>query len=67
MSWVEDDLALLAQNHARLLRRNARLDAIVEAIKSVASEPEVHSLLTCYVMGIELLNRLEALDGLETL
>ncbi len=47
----------------RLRARNAKLDRVREAASSVASEPEVMDLLTCYNMGVELIQRLAACDS----
>ncbi len=54
--------------HKDLADAKARIEAletVVEAARSVASEPDVADLLSCYNMGVELVNRLAKLDGRE--
>ncbi len=65
---TERDMAMradLCDSRAMLAACDAieALEKVVEAARSVASEPAVADLLTCYNMGVELLDRLAKLDG----
>lgn len=37
--------------------------SVIEAAKSVVSEDEVHTVLSCFNMGLELIKRLDAFDA----
>ena len=55
---VDDFLNEIAQ----LKLRVAELEMVAEAAKPLLSEDGVREMLSCYVMGVELINRLEALE-----
>lgn len=48
---------------AYVLRRLPKLEAVAKAALSVLSEEGVREQLSCYVMGVELMGRLDALEA----
>lgn len=55
------DQAACKLDYLRVELRLAR--AVVEAAKSVSSEEGMRESLTCYVMGVELIDRIDAYDA----
>lgn len=60
-----DFLAAMVDDHQRLTSEVERLKAVVEAASSVLSEDGMREKVSCYVMGVELIERLDALSRKE--
>lgn len=61
IAWLENEVRKVEALEAR----NRRLEELLPFLRSVLSEAGMRDNLACYVMGVELMNRLEAYEAWE--